>query len=288
MGKGAAMTAFPDTSDFESIYPGHPGYVRHKLADHPLFTLDALIALAGRMDPKDVEYNRGDLPLGIDFDAVPGNGLSIADTIRGIEENGSWMVLKFVEQDPLYRELLEATLAELDAAIRAKTGPMLKQEAFIFISSPNSVTPLHFDPEHNILLQLRGAKSMTVFPADDEEIAPPDAHERLHSGEGHRNLPWDPRYADRGKRFDLQSGDGIHVPLMAPHWVQNGPYVSISFSVTWRSALSYAEAEARGMNAMLRRRGLNPASPAPFPAKNLIKSTAFRAVRKVTTIIGRR
>ena len=288
MAKGAAMTAFPDTSDFESIYPGHPGYVRHKLADHPLFTLDALIALAGRMDPKDVEYNRGDLPLGIDFDAVPGNGLSIADTIRGIEENGSWMVLKFVEQDPLYRELLEATLAELDAAIRAKTGPMLKQEAFIFISSPNSVTPLHFDPEHNILLQLRGAKSMTVFPADDKEIAPSEAHERLHSGEGHRNLPWDPRYTDRGKRFDLQACDGIHVPLMAPHWVQNGPYVSISFSVTWRSAHSYAEAEARGMNAMLRRRGLNPASPAPYPTKNLIKSTAFRAVRKVTTIIGRR
>lgn len=281
------MTAFPDISAFSALYPEVAGMVRHNMADHPMFTLDALVALAGRMQAKDVEYNRGDLPLGIDFDDVPGNGLSIADTIRGIEENGSWMVLKFVEQDVVYRDLLAETLAEIDVPIRAKTGPMLKQEAFIFISSPNSVTPLHFDPEHNILLQLRGTKAMTIFPVDDEEIAPPIAHERLHSGEGHRNLHWEDCYAERGQRFDLAAGDGIYVPLMAPHWVQNGPDVSVSFSITWRSAYSYSEAEARGMNAILRRTGLNPASPKRYPARNLAKSTGFRAIRKARGIFGR-
>jgi Cupin-like domain len=281
------MKAFEDTSIFETIYPETPGIITHGLAHHPMFTLDALVELAGRMQASDVEYNRGDLPLGIAFDDVPANGLSVSETIRGIEENGSWMVLKFVEQDAAYRDLLADTLAELDVAIRAKTGVMLKQEAFIFISSPNSVTPLHFDPEHNILLQLRGTKAMTVFPADDEEIAPPDAHEHFYLGAGHRNLPWDDRYAPRGQRFDLAAGDGIYVPLMAPHWVQNGPDVSVSFSITWRSAFSYSEAEARGMNAILRRTGFNPASPKRYPARNLAKSTAFRAVRKAKHILGR-
>jgi Cupin-like domain len=163
------VTAFPAASELAALYPEIAGTLRHNLTDHPMFTLDALMALAGRMRARDVEYNRGDLPLGIAIDDIPANGLSIADTIRGIEENGSWMVLKFVEQDPAYRDLLAETLAEIDAPIRSATGPMLKQEAFIFISSPNSVTPLHFDPEHNILLQLRGTKAMTVFPADDEE-----------------------------------------------------------------------------------------------------------------------
>lgn len=280
------MIAFPDIGRFAAIYPETPGKIVHNLAGHPMFTLDALVALAGRMRAKDVEYNRGDLPLGIDIDAVPANGLSIADTIRGIEENGSWMVLKFVEQDAAYRQLLETTLAELDPPIRATTGSMLKQEAFIFISSPNSVTPLHFDPEHNILLQLRGTKSMTVFPADDEEIAPPVAHEQLHSGEGHRNLNWRDDYATRGTRFDLSAGDGMYVPVMAPHWVQNGPEVSVSFSVTWRSAFSFAEAEARGMNALLRRAGLNPASPKRFPARNFVKSVGFRAIRRAKHMLG--
>ena len=281
------MTAFQNNDAFQAVYPTQPGLVRHSLSDHPLFTLDALVALAARLREQDVEYNRGDLPIGIDFEDVPGNGLAISETIRGIEENKSWMVLKNVDQDPAYRALLASTLAELDAPIRAKTGAMLKQEAFIFISSPDSRTPLRFDPEHNLLLQLRGAKSVTVFPTDDEEIAPPEAHERLHAGTGHRNLPWKADYVARGQRFDLQAGDGIHVPLMAPHWVQNGPYVSISFSVTWRSAHSYAEAEARGLNAVLRRRGLAPVPPKPFPAKNLIKSTAYRAIRKASRVIGR-
>ncbi len=281
------MAAFPNTVSFERLYPEMPGLVTHNLANHGMFSLDALAKLAERMPRNDVEYNRGDLPLGIDFDAVPGNGLSVGDTIRGIETNGSWMVLKFVENDAAYRLLLGETLAELDASIRAKTGRMLKQEAFIFISSPNSVTPLHFDPEHNILLQLRGTKSMTVFPANDEQIAPPDAHEQFYLGAGHRNLRWHDSYVSRGTKFDLRAGDGIYVPLMAPHWVQNGPSVSISFSVTWRSAYSYSEAEARGMNAILRRTGLNPTTPKRFPARNLAKSTGFRAIRKVRHILGR-
>ena len=281
------MTAFGNLGDFEAIYPENSGLISHHLADHPLFTLDALAALAGRMPTKDVEYNRGDLPVGIDFDAVPGNGLSIIDTVRGIAQNGSWMVLKFVEQDRLYAELLESTLAELDASIRAKTGAMLKQEAFIFVSSPNSVTPLHFDPEHNILLQLRGTKLMTIFPTSDAEIAPNELHESFYLGAGHRNLPWDDGYAPRGKRFDLSPGDGVYVPLMAPHWVQNGPEVSISFSVTWRTAFSYSQAEAHGMNHKLRRLGLNPASPAQFPSRNLVKSLGFRAIRRVRRVMER-
>ena len=279
--------AFTHRAAFEQHYPDRPCRLGHALAGHPLFHLDRLAALAERMRPQDIEFNRGDLPLGIDFDAVPGNGLSVAQTITGIEDNGSWMVLKFVEQDKAYRDLLAETLAEIDPAIRAKTGPMLKQEAFIFLSSPNSVTPLHFDPEHNILLQLRGTKTMTVFPARDEQIAPPERHERLHAGTGHRNLAWDDSYAPRGTAFHLGAGDGIYVPLMAPHWVANGPAVSVSFSVTWRTAYSYAEAEARGMNALLRRAGLHPASPHPYPSRNAAKSTAFRAIRRLCGLFAR-
>ncbi len=281
------MSAFADTATFAKLYPEQPGVLKHGLADHPLFTLDALVKLAGRMAPGDIEYNRGDLPQGIDFEDIPSNGLSITDTISGIEHNSSWMVLKFVEQDAEYRDLLVKALAELGIEICAKTGPMLNQNAFIFVSSPNAVTPLHFDPEHNILLQLRGTKTMTVFPAHDEQIAPPSAHERLHLGQGHRNLPWDNRYAPSGQRFELGAGEGVYVPLMAPHWVQNGPEVSISFSVTWRSAHSYAEAEARGMNAILRRAGFSPKSPQPYPARNLVKSVSYKAIRKVNHLLAR-
>jgi hypothetical protein len=266
---------------FRTLYPEQPGLIAHDFRDHPLFELDALVALAQRMRPVDVEYNRGDLPVGLDPAATPSNGLSVAETIRRIEECGSWMVLKFVEQDLAYRQLLHSVLAEIEPAVRPVTGEMLKLEGFIFISSPNAVTPFHFDPEHNILLQLRGRKTMTVFPAADETIAAGESHEAFHAG-GHRNLPWRDDFHAQGQAFDLTPGQAIYVPVKAPHWVKNGPEPSVSFSITWRSEWSYREADARGLNAMLRRAGFRPAPPARFPKQNLAKSVAYRAARKLT------
>src|SRR3546814_18644643 len=69
----------------------------------------------------------------------------------------------------------------------------------VFISSPGSITPYHFDPEHNILLQLRGTKVMNVWPAGDERFAPRPQHERYHTG-GHRNLPWQDAFAGGQQR----------------------------------------------------------------------------------------
>ena len=274
------MTAFSNLTEFAALYPETPGLIPHDLVGHPLLDLDALVALAARMRPESVEYNRADLPVGVAPDAAIGNGLSIADTIAGIESNGSWMVLKFIEQDATYRALLTETLGTLMPIVEPATGAMLKHEGFIFVSSPNAVTPFHFDPEHNILLQLRGTKTMTVFPADDEGVAAPHEHERFHAG-GHRNLPWRDDIAAKGDAFELVPGVGLHVPVKAPHWVQNGPAVSISLSITWRSVWSYAEADARAFNALLRRRGMEPASPPRFPESARAKSFAWRALRKV-------
>ena len=69
----------------------------------------------------------------------------------------------------------------------------------------------------------------------------------------------------------------MFVPLMAPHWVKNGPAVSISFSVTWRSDWTYAVADAHAMNAVLRKTGLNPAFPGRYPGQNRTKALACTA-----------
>ncbi len=277
------MTVFSQAARdlFAANYPEVPVKLTHDLIDHPLLTLSALVELGTSLPAKDVEYNPGDLPIGIAPEDIPSPHLDVAETIRSIEQNGSWMVLKLVEQHPEYRDLLETTLAELTPIVTAKTGEMLTLQGFIFISSPGAITPFHFDPEHNILLQIRGKKTMTVFPAADETIVSPQAHEAFHLGQHHRNLSWDEGFAAKGTAFTLTPGEAIHVPVKAPHWVKNGPQVSISLSVTWRSAWSYEEADARAFNHLLRRFGGTPASPKRLPAHNRAKSVAYRAIRKL-------
>lgn len=265
---------------FAAAYPETPCIIPHQLADHALLNLHALAPLAGKLPDASVEYNRGNLPIGIDGKPAP-TGMSIEDTIRHIATSNSWAVLKNIEQDPAYEALLLALLAELKPHIEAKTGAMLRPQGFVFISSPNAVTPYHFDPEHNILLQLVGSKVMTQFPAGDPRFAPDTTHESYHSG-GPRELVWRDELAAGGREFLLGPGDALMVPVMAPHFVRNGPASSISLSITWRSDWSFAEADARCWNGILRKAGLSPRAPQRWPRANRGKALAFRAWRRLT------
>lgn len=283
-----AETAVFPASKLDAFVPAYPEKAvrfTHGLHSHPLLSIESLTELALSMRPIDVEYNKANLPVGVDPDAVPDNGLDIAKTIQTIATNESWMVLKFIEQNDSYRHFLRELLSEIEPFVREVTGEMLKPEGFIFLSAPGAVTPFHMDPEHNILLQIKGSKTMTVFPADDENLASGEAHEAFHRG-GHRNLEWRDDFANRGKAFELAPGNAIYVPVKAPHWVKNGPAPSLSLSITWQSEWAYHEQYARAMNAVLRRFGMTPAAPQRFPHQNRAKSLAWRAINKARGAAG--
>ena len=265
--------------EFARSYPETPHRLLHSLRADGLFTLDALSDLAEALPPRCVEHNIGDLPIGV-RDKPAANGRSIGETIRQIATAQSWAVLKNVEQAPAYGRLLHGLLEELRPTIEGRTGALLHPQAFVFISSPNAVTPYHFDPEHNILLQLKGSKVMTQFPAGNVQFADDTTHEAYHTG-GPRELAWNEEFLGGGTEFSLEAGEAVYVPVMAPHFVRNGPDPSLSLSITWRSDWSYCEADARTFNALLRRHGLNPAPPRRWPAGNRAKAYATRLLRKV-------
>ncbi|BDI60629.1 transcriptional regulator [Qipengyuania nanhaisediminis] len=278
---GEAGTVFDAAArrHFAVHYPEIPHRLEHRLGHHPLLERGALAELATSLPDTSVEYNRGDLPIGVDGKPEP-TGRSIGATIRDIDGANSWAVLKNIEQVPAYRALLDALTGELAEPIRAATGDILTPQGFVFISSPLAVTPYHFDPEHNILLQVEGTKVMTQFPAGDPRFAPDAVHESYHCG-GPRELAWDDGFMDSAREYALTPGEAVYVPVMAPHFVRNGPASSISLSITWRSAWSYRESEARAFNRMLRNFGLAPRAPRRWPATNRVKSLAFRALRKL-------
>jgi hypothetical protein len=275
-------TIFPaeTQAQMERLYPLQAGLLRHHLRDHTLLSIEALADLAESLPATQVEYNPGDVPIGIRPEDIPSNGLSIGETIRSIDTNRSWAVLKNIESDAAYRALLLSLLDELKAVVEPRTGAMETPQGFIFVSSPGSITPFHFDPEHNILLQLRGTKVMNVWSAGDERFADRREHERYHTG-GHRNLPWQDAYRDDAQQVPLGPGDAVLMPVMAPHFVTNGDAPSISLSITWRSEWSYRESEAHAANAVLRRIGFDPQMPPRWPAHARAKTIGWRIVRRL-------
>lgn len=278
------MTVFPSEARaiFSACYPEVPHKVIHRLESHPLLEIEALARLAEALPARSIEYNKADLPIGVDG-KPDATGVPIGETIRKVWTSGSWAVLKNVEQDPNYSALLTELLEELRPAIEARTGRMLMMQAFVFITSPGGVTPYHFDPEHNVLLQIRGSKVMTQFPAGDPAYAPDEVHEAYHTG-GARELRWLEELAAGGRPFALGPGEALFVPVMAPHFVRNGPDPSVSLSITWRSDWSFAEADARAFNRLLRRMGLDPRRPGRWPQRNRAKALAWRVLRRLRAV----
>ena len=266
-----------DQTHFERCFGRSPCGVSHRLTDHPLLGLGAIADLADRLPPSSIEHNRGDLAEVMASGDIPRlEGQTPGEIARGIEHNGCWMVLKNIQQDPRYHALLEETLAELGPAAE-RDGGMTRKEAFIFLSAPESVTPSHIDPEHNLLLQIRGTKTIVVGRFPDQFTEQREA-ERFYSASD-RNLPLKPADA---QSYVLMPGDGVYVPVMAPHMVRNGPTVSVSLSTAFFTPRVLDHGRIHAVNARLRRVGFSPVAPGARPRSDRAKLVAARTAKRIS------
>jgi hypothetical protein len=265
-----AITPIEFDEGFTQTFGYRPRAVRHSLVEHPLLSLDAIADLADRF-PGRIERHQADQPF-----VVPGGAPDLdgppSETVRGIDSNGCWMVFWYIDQVPEYKRLLDQCLDHAEAFLPSGCGPAIQREAFLFLSAPNALTPIHFDPEHNFLLQIRGQKSMHVCPFESAEAELREL-DRYHDG-GHRNLEALP---SDGELFVLDPSDGVYVPSFMPHWVQNGAAASISLSITFRTQASRQAERVHRMNAGLRKLGLSPAPPGVSARRDQAKESVWIA-----------
>jgi hypothetical protein len=274
-----------DEETFRANFNRKPFTIRHQLANHPLFTLRRLVALAQSLPADHVKYNAGDIAVSQGLYKGPQTGLSIEETIHQIEECNSWMVVKWIEKDPAYQQLLDQCLDEIQNFSEPLDPGMCRREGFIFISSPSAITPYHMDPEYNFLLQIRGSKTVHLFDGSDRSILSEEDLEKFLSP-GDYNLAFRDEYETKAKIFELSPGVGLHFPVTAPHWVRNGDQVSISLSITFRTPASERRGIVYDVNSSLRRRGMHPK---PFGRSWLLDSAkyqTYRALRRARQLIG--
>jgi hypothetical protein len=256
--------------------------VRHTVADHPLFDLERIAELADYLPSHRVEHSSGKVDLvnpdgkSVQLDATPG------DIARNIETNGAWLLIRNPEMHPEWARLIDECLDEIAPFVIAREGDMFRREGFLIVSAPNSNTPAHTDPEHNILIHIKGRKAMSTGDYPDAELRQRDL-ERTYSG-GHRNMPVMPVNVTT---YDMQPGDGCYVPPDMPHFVQTFDEVCISLSMTWRTPVQEVGRLAHTFNARARRLGLSPAAPGRSPGRDRAKAVAVRGMNKVGRVTGR-
>jgi len=270
-----------DKEAFASQFPRQPFKVRHNFADHPLLKIERLLKLQEQIPKRKIDWYTGEVGVNTDRLKTEPTGLSPEETIGQIRDCKSWLVLKNVEAVPEYRELLENAFAPYRSTIESLTPGMRQLEAWVFITSPGSIAPYHIDPEHNFLLQVHGPKIVHVFdPKDPEIVTDKEIEDYYYLGGTNAKLEYREKYQEKVKKFVLQPGEGVHIPFVAPHWVEVEDDYSISFSVSFYSKVCDNVGRLYRFNAMLRRAGITPSTPGKSPMRDAVKTGAISTLLK--------
>ncbi len=251
----------------------------HGLSANPLFDLDSLVELSRRMpDHRDTYWSNGKVAVGNGWEAGTGGKLSLQDTITHIAENDSIVILKHTEQDPVYGPVLQEFLGRVvKFAGEQMRSDVAVGEALILISSPNRVTPYHMDGETNFLIQVRGDKWFYVFDHEDRSLVTHEERERYFAGDI-SGAVYRKEHQDNAIAYDLKAGYGVHVPVCAPHWVQNRDNVSVAISITYELKSVERMTRVHRFNQRLRRLGITPTPPGVSAVRDNLKLAATRAL----------
>jgi hypothetical protein len=265
---------------FRSGFGSAPFLIGHYLAEHPLFEFGRLLDLARKLPKNSVEYHASNIAAGHDWHMMRQNGLSPEETIRHIEQCKSWMILKYVEQDPNYRRVLHSCLSELEEFGHPYARGISKREGFIFISSPGSVTPYHMDPECNFLLQIRGKKQVSIFDGNDRSIVSEQELEQFYT-DAPRGLVFKDEYQPKASVFEMGPGDGLHLPVTWPHWVKVHNEVSVSFGITFQTRATERRDVLYTVNHYLRKRGFTPTPVGASWLRDTVKLNTYRVYQRL-------
>lgn len=279
------------TFDTDAFEPMRIMPVRHTLMGHPLLELPRLVELGRRLGATgSVRTHDDKASAGTDFvKAAELHRVArpAAEVIADIEHAGAWMALHHVQQDPEYRALVDAILDCARPTVERKDGPMHHKAGWIFITSPGAVTPYHMDHEHNFILQVRGTKRIHVFDALDRDIVSEAALEAFHHWGSRELMGWSEAIQHKAQVFDATPGMGAYMPVTSPHWVQNGPEVSITISATYYSPETRRRKRLHQANAALRARGLSPAPVGAHPLGDRVKDAAYHAFQEARARLKR-
>ena len=181
-----------DPTTFAADFNRRPFVIRHGLTVHELFALPRLARLAADLSRAgasgSVLYFRADHAIDQAYpragDATPAGAakrtfvsrnlerpeLSPEDVVEQIESCNAWMQIRNIGADPEYAALLESLLAEIRPLAEPLASGTCDARADVFVSSPGATTPFHLDEEHNVLLQIRGSKRISIADGSNRAV----------------------------------------------------------------------------------------------------------------------
>jgi len=266
-----------------------PFKFHHRLLEHPALSLENLARVLPTLPQQQVMYSKGLLDVADDFESTfrkKPRDRTLEETIDSIRTSDSYIMVRSPEIDPSFADLYKALCGEVASLMKTRgVGSMpLQAQLYLFIASPNSITPFHIDRYSTFLMQFRGSKTVTVgTPWDDRIVSQPDREAYVVREK--TKLPWSSQLDEFSTAFEFSPGEALHIPFIAGHHVCNGPEdVSISMSiifnteesVRWRNAISFNHILRKQLNKV----NLTPKSIGQSDWRDALKSRMWQSYRQ--------
>lgn len=197
------------------------------------------------------------------------------DLIDLLNSTPSWIIIRHIQQIPRYKALMHKTFQKICLSDFHSKDDCFDLASFIFISSPNFVTPFHIDPEHNFLFQIAGEKEVLVNDASIVPLISSSEIEDFYADEFGYSLNFNPDYLSGLTSIKLSAGEGVYIPFTFPHMVLNGNDISISYSLTFRTKMSERHRRVHLANRALRLLGLRTKKYGESQFRDSLKSQLF-------------
>ena len=270
-------------ADWERFDPWRISPVRHCLQEHPLLNLGKLQALGDRLEDLDcVRTHSSGAKAETPFNDAPRlhpNRRSAVDTLAHIQDAQAWLSLLNIQVDAEYRSLVDGVLEQLRPAVERRDPGMSYKGGWIFVTSPNAVTPFHMDKEHNFIVQIQGTKTLYVWEPDDRNAVSEAARDRFHATHSRELVRWRNELKATAQVFQLRPGQGAYMPSTSPHLVENGPGPSITASFTYYTHATRRNSALHAAHQWLRERGVEPAPVGKRALADLCLYAIARAAR---------
>lgn len=256
----------------------------HNLVNHPLLQLDEIRKLVKRIPRHQVSFSAGVKPETADIGTSHihhKSEHSLEYAIDNMDNADAFLFIDSPEKDLKFNQVYQDIKVDLNQFCKKNGYRLWDARLFLFVSSPGAVTPYHLDHQHTLLAQIKGTKTLNLWPAMNYDLTPPDELE-VFCSRITRKFKMRTEMECLRKPYEMIPGEGLYLPFLAPHSVKNNDEVSISLSIIFNTFESQRIWNSFRMNYLLRNwLRVSPTLPGVMAWRDQLKHQSMRTLDRL-------
>lgn len=254
----------------------------HNLSNHPSFEFSNIKKLITEIPRYKVVVSSDKANLQTDFESILNHNKGEIDLdyiFSHLKDSQSYIALSGFEGHELFKKIHEDIVHDIKLLLKKsnRDETVTGTTFWMFIASPEMVTPFHFDRFSNFIMQIKGEKTLAVFPHFREDIINQKECEKYSDGQKVSSL-WRDEVDVHAKKYNFKANQAVHIPYTSGHYVKNGASdISITLSIFFHTKQTLIWSRAHRFNNRIRKLGLNPSSIKVHSFKNKFKAALYPA-----------